>query len=788
MAELSVPPLSSGKLGALALSILIISLGVLMFEIALTRVFSVMLAYHYVFIAVSVALLGLGLGAVFFRFVRHKVPTERSISALCILSLAFALSIPISTALTLKIPYTESIAIYYAITFIPFFIAGMIFALAFDRFTEHSSKLYCASLIGSGIGPIAVILALESFGGVNAILFAGGVSAVGAIVLAIGSRNKKLICISVAGFLLVSSLFGANLKYDYIGEIRSDSPHKELFAFLNEPQYGAKIARTYWSAYARTDLVELESNPDIKYIFNDGGAGMQMFGFDGENFDDLAYLNTTSAYFPFAFGETDKVLIIGAGGGKDVMIALMGGADNIVAVEVNPDVLNIVREESEFNGGIYYHENVRWVVDEGRSFVRRSTDKYDIIMLMLVFTKSAREVVGYSLAESYIFTVEAFEDYLDHLTENGRLVVVAHGNEEAIKLFATGITALNRRGDTVTEATRHMTIVQESTTHHALPVFILKKTPFSENEATDVHTTAHNLGFQPIYFPYVHESEIFGLLSSGTTPLDEWVSKIIFNASPTTDDSPFFYNYDEKGLPSSLASLFYGLLLLTLVIVIAAWLSLVYSVKYGRDSNNTKTAPEKIGPFNFLLYFMFLGLGFMLIEVALVQKFILFLGQPTLAFSVILLSLLVGGGAGSFFSDRFKGDLVRKVFSVSFLIGTVVIIYATTLSYAFDQFLGYDIAVRSLISAALLFPLGFLMGIPFPTGLKIFKQFFKRDIGWAWGVNGVASVLGSVLAVVIAIIWGFTAALLLGAILYFCAGVIFRAKKTLRLIYRIIKP
>lgn len=167
----------------------------------------------------------------------------------------------------------------------------------------------------------------------------------------------------------------------------------------------------------------------------------------------------------------------------------------------------------------------------------------------------------------------------------------------------------------------------------------------------------------------------------------------------------------------------------------------------------------------------------MLIEVALVQKFILFLGQPTLAFSIILFSMLVGGGFGSFFSDRFKGDLVRKVILVSSLIGALTIAYAAALPYAFDQFLEYDTVVRSLISAVLLFPLGFLLGMPFPTGLKIFKQFFEQDVGWMWGINGAMSVLGSVLAVVLAIVYGFTLALLLGGAIYFVVSFVMLPNK-----------
>jgi hypothetical protein len=681
------PHLPSTGLTLLALSLLIISFGLLMFEIALTRVFSLMLAYHYVFIAVSVALLGLGIGAVFFRFVRGRMPAEQSFSALCKLSLIFALSIPIATTLVLKIPYTDFLAVYYGITFIPFFFAGMIFALAFDRFTEHSSKLYCASLIGSGIGPIAVIFALESFGGVNTILLVGAISAIGAVAVALGLEKRKMVTPSLIGLLLLSALFTTNLGGDYIGEVRGESPDKELFVFLNDPQYDAKVTRTYWSAYARTDLVELGNDPSTKLIFNDGGAGTPMYQFDGENFDSVGFLRDRTEFFPFYFGAKNNVLIIGPGGGKEVLIALMNGAKNITAVEVNPDIVRIVREESGFNGGIYYHENVRWIVDEGRSFIKRSADNYDIIMFVDILTKSARELVGYSLTESYIFTVEAFEDSLDHLTEYGRLVMVSHQEIEATRIFVIGISALNRRGKTTSEATRQM-ILLERPTHPSWPVFILKKTPFSENESIEMYNKAQELGFKPLYFPYIYETQ-FEPLVTGQMSLEEWITRIEpYDLSPTTDDSPFFYNYNEKGLPSPLSSLFSGVLLLTLLFVIAAWLSLEYFAKYGRKTDDTKTVSQKIGSFNFVLFFLLLGLGFMLIEVAFVQKFILFLGQPTLAFSVLLFSLLVGGGIGSFLSDRFKGDLARKVILVSLFIGVLVTIYAAALPYVFDQFWG----------------------------------------------------------------------------------------------------
>lgn len=210
-------------------------------------------------------------------------------------------------------------------------------------------------------------------------------------------------------------------------------------------------------------------------------------------------------------------------------------------------------------------------------------------------------------------------------------------------------------------------------------------------------------------------------------------------------------------------------MIINLAILIVALLF----IRHGQaEAQNTETIYGKIRPSHLILYFLFLGIGFMLIEVGLLQKFILLLGQPTLTFSVVLFSLLLGGGVGSFLSGHFKGNPVKRVILVSFLIGTMVIIYAGAMPYVFNQSLGADILVRSLIAATLLIPLGLLMGIPFPTGLKIFKQSFERDIGWMWGINGAASVLGSTLAVMFAILNGFTLTLLLGGVSYFIVSFI----------------
>lgn len=398
---------------------------------------------------------------------------------------------------------------------------------------------------------------------------------------------------------------------------------------------------------------------------------------------------------------------------------------------------------------------------EGRNFIKRSQEKYDIIMLNFVYTQSAREIVGYSLIENYIFTVEAFIEYLDHLTENGKLVIVAHNKLEVIKLFGTTITALTRRGESLSRAARHLISFAEREVQH-LPSFalILKNSPFSKEESANLHTLVHLYGFQPIYFPYVHEEPLFRKLIEGEVSFKKWVSSLSFNAAPSTDNRPFFYNYEEKGVPSLLSSLLYTVIFLTLLVALIAWLSL-------------KPLPRrKLASLKFVLYFLFLGLGFMFVEIAMIQKFILFLGQPTLTFSVLLFSLLMGSGIGSFFSGYLKRNLSRRVFLVGLFIAILILLYIFILPFIFDRFLGYNLVLRLFLSGVFMLPLGFGMGISFPVGLRILKQSFKRGIAWAWGINGMASVLGSTLAVAVAMSLGFSTVLALGASVYLSVAIL----------------
>lgn len=728
-----------------------VSFSVLDFEITLTRISSVVFIYHYAFMAVSMALLGLALGGVVAN-VFHTKALRDVFRNLSVTSMAFSLSILLLSILVLKI-FFVSIYVFSLLMFIPFFVSGLLFATAFKFFAERSNTLYFADLVAAATGSLLVLLLLDQFGAVNTVFLTSTIGSIASICFAIASESKKVVTVALGLLILLSVLSVQNFTYDYVGDVPIGSDvDKELYALLNSTEIGARILRSKWSGFGRTDLIEIEGDPHRKVLFIDGSAATYMYHFDGDlnsSANHLDSLKYSVAYFPFYFGNKENVLIIGPGGGVDVLIALMGGAGQIEAVEVNPDIVDLVRQHSDFNGGIYtrFH-NVRVFIDEGRSFLKRSTSRYDIIMLNIPVTKTAQGTSGYSLSENFLFTTESFADYLTHLEKNGRLVVVAHFRPEAYKLTVIASKALGDKGKSIQDIMRQIVIVEG---RDGRSVFVLKKSAFTYEEVSNIHIKSHEMGFHPIYLPNVPFLDpLLTAIAYDQLSLSTLVSEFPMNLNPPTDDSPFFYKF-ERGLPSTLSSLLAGVSLLCLFIV----------GFYCRFSRSWKRLSWFM-PY----YFSVLGLGFMLIEVSLIQKLILFLGHPTLAISILLSSLLLSTGIGSFYSRRFGDKLLPYASRISLTVGVIIFLYLFSSPFIISLLLGYDLVVRAVSSAIMIFPSGFLMGSLFPLGIRWIRQASEQAIPWMWCLNGIFSVLGSILAVAIAMLLGFNATLLLGALVY----------------------
>jgi predicted membrane-bound spermidine synthase len=774
-------------------AIFLISFSLISFEITLSRILSVLLSYHYVFFVLSFALLGLGIGGVFVHFFRPGEPGDPNrFGILATFSSLFSLAVPVSPIMILWAAHIDNdpsgIIFYGLFLFAPFFLGGALLAEVYRMFPAVSAKTYGLDLVGAAAGSLAVVPVLNILGGINANFFLGAAAAMAALLFALGgrSRNKRALIMPLFSFLMVSVLFGAvrtgALQLDIpIGK----NPAKEIHDVLYGPSFKGKIIDTKWSAFGRTDLVELRAFPDQMDIYLDGTAGSPMYRFSGDINHPGPAINklkeTFPGYFPFLSlpeqGKNDA-LIIGPGGGRDVLLAMMGGVKKITAVEVNPDLVKMVQKYSGFNGGIYTSlDRVRVVVDEGRNFLKRQKGKYDLIMFSLPVTNTSRSLEGYALTENFLFTTDSIHDYWDHLTEEGRLLVVGHDDVEILRLLSISLAALRQRGVAETQAMECLYI----TGSDDYLVFVLQKKPLDRKEVLFLYQAMQQLGYNPklSYFPYIGGPLNPALTSLGRgqktfRDLENMVRERGYDISPVSDNDPFFFKF-EKGMPNSVSLVFWPSIML---LVFMGFIPLIWGKKQTHptkpSSGKKRASPPDL--LQSVVLFSMLGIGFMLMEISFIQRFVLFLGQPVLSLSVLLFSLLVGAGIGSLWSGRLPADKIGKGIAIASLsVAGMVLGYTFLLPVVFNQLLGFNPAVRLCATVFMLIPLGFWAGFPFPLGIRLLKELGReKHIPWMWGINGAGSVVGSTLTIVVAISWGFTAALFACACCYFIIFLLFR--------------
>ncbi len=759
----------------------LIAFSVLLFELSLTRIFSVMLSYHFVFAVISFALLGLGLGGFLRKTVKRMAET-----GLTVLASLFSLSIVISVILIILLPIDDSAFlsgagfwVYILVATVPFIFAGAALAGLFHRFAERSSVLYGADLLGAVLGAGSVVWALNQFGPLQTVYLAGFIAGISAFLLFFSENfalNQRVTIFPVTSLLIVSAAW-----LGFEGEVKiGKNPEKDMYRMLANPLDRAEIIENRWSAFGRTDLVKSALPPDDMTIFVDGSAGSPMYNFNAISADSSQFAHVTrtfGAYFPFYFlkeNEKNEALIIGSGGGRDVVISLLGGVEKIIAVEVNPDVVEIVQDYAEFSGGIYSdHPKVEAVVAEGRNFIRSQDQKYDLIMLAIPVTKSSRSAEGFSLTESFMFTLESMREYLDRLTPEGRIVLITHSAPELYKLIGLTLEVFREKGVSESEAMSHIYTMASG----KLPTLVIKKTPFQLAEAKERLEKMIALGQDTRFFvPHVDtilaafdkrlrddifqrklDQVLFGI-ATNRIRFNQVVANAGIDLKTVTDDRPFFYKF-EQGMPQPFRTFVF---LIVLSAVFMAWL--IFLKPPGKKSKNqlrqklTMTGEQK----RLLLIFFGIGMGFMLVEIALFQKLTFYFGDPLVALTLLLVSLLLGSGFGSFASASISRRLNSAVSVSALSTAALVIVYTIFLTEIFSQEVSPNV-----ISATILLPLGFFMGIPFPISMRLLEKHNWRSAApLMWGVNGVASVLGSALTMIIGIAVGFSYALISGALLY----------------------
>ena len=759
-----------GQKSYIYLGVFLISCSTLMMELILTRIFSVKLYYHYAFMVISLALLGSGASGVYIFLLPELFKREHLERHLCLFSFWFAASIPAVLWLILQLDFELSfepliilrVFLLYSIPAVPFFLGGVCLSLAMTHLCQEISRVYFFDLAGAGFGCLLVIPLLNRLGGPSALLSLSLVAALACYLFA-KSLPGKIRWLPVGFVLLIVALFAYSNKQSFL-TIRHVKGRNE-----------GPVLFSKWNSFSRITVVQVKQNPQNTWIIMDGDAGTQMPNFQGD-LRRWGYLRNRISSLAYHLRPNAECLIIGPGGGMDVLTALVFGCPHVTGVEINPITVNDIMRGAfkDFTGGLYDLPQVRVVVDEGRSFIRKEERQYDVIQATLVDTWAATAAGAFVLTENNLYTVEAFKDYLSKLRPDGILTITRWNLDPPQQdLRLVSITRSAMAEMRLCNPDRSMMVIRESRGREAVECnFLFKKSGFSDAEVERVETVSKRNGFDILYTPHTRLDNPFTRLITTANP-QAFCDSYRFNVAATRDNSPFFFHtvrlkdlWRSFFLPWESKKTNIGMLVLFLVFVIALLLVLLF-IFVPLFLTPRRLARQPIKP-GYLIYFVCLGLGFILVEMTLVQRLILFLGQPVYALSVVLFSILLFSGLGSFVSSRFLNlKLERNIRRVCLLISVLVLAYIALLPAILYEFVGLSIFPKVLLASGFLFPLSFCMGMPMPLGIYRLKIRCSVMVPWAWGVNGSASVLGSIAAVLIAASWGFNQALLTAAFLYF---------------------
>lgn len=744
---------------AVLTSISLVSFAVLAFEVSLTRIFAVLLNYHYVFVAVSGAVCGLGLGG----FGWHLLSREGKRREVGFAGLGFALTMPASIVLLFAGTGLIGRHLWAAIVpLLPFTFAGAFLAEMFRARASESGRLYQADLLGAGLAAMLVVPLIGLTGALHLVLLLGAIAGLATVLwaaqqghrgLALGGTSCALLLLAAwpasvrCGFLRLPRMTGASPVVSK-AMLREANQSRELWTNLD----------TDWSAYARTDLVRIDSPESGVYalqLFTDGDNPSQMMPFHGE-LSSLGVLRRELPFIAYDLSPHLSMLSIGPGAGRDFLWGRLAGFTELDGVEINASMATMMARYRRINGDLYHRPGVNVTIEDGRSFVRRSHKQYDLINSTVTQTATTGSA-GQALVESYIHTREAFSDYYRHLTPNGRYTLVTQSGPAILRAAFTALAVMQGEGVEEREACKRLAVLalpgaEEAQTPYRY-LLIWKKSSLDGGDRKRVERFVQEGVADPLFLPWSGGAPPLAQIASGETTSEAVLSdgRQLVNLRPVSDDRPFFLDL-AFGVPVVLQWFLLG------SFGVAAGYSAALLMRRRRGEGR---APR------WLAYFAALGAGFMLVEIPLIQKFILFLGQPTLSLAAILFYLLIGASLGSRMSQAWPTDMLpRRVMITGVAICAVAACSAAALSPALDALLSLSITAKVLVMGLFLLPLGVALGIPFPSGLRVMSLTAQDDVPWMWGVNGLMSVVGSTLAAAGAKRIGFNGCLLAAALIY----------------------
>ncbi len=809
-----LPPLSNvlavNKIRpAFLAAIFCVSAATLCLEVSLTRYFSISQNYHFAFLVISIAFLGYGASGTFLSFVERRSRPEPDVF-LSWSSLLFALSIPASFLLANAVPFDfyqlpwdkKQILLvvpYYFFFGLPFFFAGATISFAITRLAFAAHRIYFFDLLGAAAGSFFAVLVFLPLGEKGVFVLISALALVGCFFFSL--KRPRLFLAFIFLLLMMEGLLilfpPAPLSFRL-------SPFKALPQALRYPQ--AKSCLTDWNSSFRVDIVKSPATrfaPGLSLLYKnelpsqlglsvDGGELNAVTKFQGA--EDLAweFLSFLPSSFPYFCASVSKVLVLEPKGGLDVQAAVAFKASEIKVIESNALITSLLRHQlASFWGDFYARPNITVVSSEPRAALNREMGKYDLIVVSLSDVLGATGTGLYGIGENYLFTDASFSQLLELLSPQGLLSLTFYllppPRQEA-KVLALAVEALERKGF---EPALHLASIR---TWGTLSVF-MKKNPFAPEEIDRMKSFCRERLFDTAYYPGIKKEEmnvynqmdkpayeeLFTTLLSPRSRRD-FYKNYLFAVEPATDNRPFFYDFIKwkkarptfEALGRNFAVLFQGKFLLAILLIQAtavAFLLILWPVWILRREKTSQ--PTEF--LRVLFYFSLVGAAFIFIEIVFVQKFILFLGQPLYSISVVLSSLLFSSGIGSLFSSQILGTApVRRLKRVLFLLAGLIVLYLILLPPVFQRLLSLGLGPKIAVTFIMIFPLGFMMGFPFPTGIRLLEKTRSRLLPWAWSANAFSTVVNSVLAQGIALSLGFNAVLGLAAGAYLAVFSLFR--------------
>ncbi len=770
------------------------SFAALLLELAFTRLFSVVLFYHYAFLAISVALLGLGAGGVFAHLRREKLGRLTTETLAARLSMIWCGTVVIALLVILRLPVHlqldwgnfRRLSVMYLLAAGPFFVTGVLFSVVFARNAARISRLYGADLAGGALACLATVPLLNHLGGPNTILLSAAVMAIACVVWSSERRGRM---VGAALLCFFAALIIANSFRPVIDIIYAKGTYRDP----------AWVEYARWNAISR---IEVDRHQDgSKWVVIDSDASSAIMNADPRRLSSTGWeasLMRSAPALTNVLRPHGRYAIIGPGGGVDVLHALANGSPKVTGIEINPIIVNdIMRSRyAEYAHHLYELPEVDIHVSDGRSFIRSSGDKYDVVQMTLVDTWASTAAGAFALSENNLYTVEAFKEYFRHLTSDGMIAVTRwefKQPREGLRVASVAIQALHELG--VANPQDNFIVVSDGDLNEdGRPVLVLaKKTVFTPEEiSAATRHLEHTPNLVAQYLPGNRASNPFSELIHSNDPA-RFARQYKFNVAPVYDNAPFFFFTLKLGqvLGGSVGAgmdwkvnvgvAVLGMVLLLSVTAVLAFL--IVPLALGTRGHQARVLP--------LFYFVAIGLGYIVVEIAFIQRFVLFLGHPTYALTVVVFLMLLSSGGGSLLSRRW---LVRTNLILWPLLGiaAVILAYVLLLPAVLASMVGLPFAAKLLITGALLVPLGFVMGMPFPTGLRAIagapsaglpreEHANENSVEWAWAMNAAASVLGSALAIVVALRFGLNSALACGAVAYLVAAALIRTLESSRL-------